>query len=217
MMGDFTANPFTIIFGLALISLLPILVSIGTAFLKFVVVFNLLKNAIGIQQIPPTIVVNGLALIIALYVMAPVLTQTLDLAQSQPDFTNTEFLGFMLTEGSQPYREFLQRNTSQEMLDLFKSMAVTLWPEDMSKSIDDHNFFILLPAFTLTELQEAFEIGFIIYVPFLVVDIIVSNILLAMGMMMMSPMTISLPFKLLLFVVIDGWSLLLNNLALTYV
>ena len=123
----------------------------------------------------------------------------------------------MLTEGAQPYREFLQRNTSQDMLDLFKSMAVTLWPEDMSNSIDEHNFFILLPAFTLTELQEAFEIGFIIYVPFLVVDIIVSNILLAMGMMMMSPMTVSLPFKLLLFVVVDGWSLLLNNLALTYV
>ena len=215
-MGEFTANPFTIIVGLALISLLPILVSIGTAFLKFVVVFSLLKNAIGIQQIPPTIVVNGLALIITLYVMAPVITQTVDLAQSQPEIADGEFLSFMLAEGAQPYREFLQRNTGQDMLDLFKSMAVTLWPEDMSKSIDDHNFFILLPAFTLTELQEAFEIGFIIYVPFLVVDIIVSNILLAMGMMMMSPMTVSLPFKLLLFVVVDGWSLLLNNLALTY-
>ena len=127
-----------------------------------------------------------------------------------------QFIGFMLDEGSEPYRRFLQRNTSQDMLDLFKSMAFNLWPESMSESINDRSMFILLPAFTLTELQEAFEIGFIIYVPFLVVDLVVSNILLAMGMMMMSPMTISLPFKLLLFVFVDGWTLLLTNLALTY-
>lgn len=213
---DFTANPFTIIVTLALVSLLPILVSIGTAFLKFVVVFNLLKNAIGIQQIPPAIVVNGLALIIAAYIMAPVLAETYDLAKDRADFTDMQFIGFMLDEGSEPYRRFLQRNTSQDMLDLFKSMAVNLWPESMSESINDRSMFILLPAFTLTELQEAFEIGFIIYVPFLVVDLVVSNILLAMGMMMMSPMTISLPFKLLLFVFVDGWTLLLTNLALTY-
>ena len=213
---DFTANPFTIIVTLALVSLLPILVSIGTAFLKFVVVFNLLKNAIGIQQIPPAIVVNGLALIIAMYIMAPVLAETYELAKGRTDFTDMQFIGFMLDEGSEPYRRFLQRNTSQDMLDLFKSMAFNLWPESMSESINDRSMFILLPAFTLTELQEAFEIGFIIYVPFLVVDLVVSNILLAMGMMMMSPMTISLPFKLLLFVFVDGWTLLLTNLALTY-
>ena len=215
-MGDLTANPFTLILGLALLSLLPILVSIGTAFLKFVVVFNLLKNAIGIQQIPPTVVVNGLALIMALYVMAPVLFETFELVQTQTSLTDMKFLRFMLAEGSEPYRDFLQHNTSPEMLALFKSMAVKLWPESMFQSINDENFFILLPAFTLTELQEAFEIGFIIYVPFLVVDIVVSNILLAMGMMMMSPMTISLPFKLLLFVFVDGWSLLLSNLTLAY-
>ena len=215
-MGDLTANPFTLILGLALLSLLPILVSIGTAFLKFVVVFNLLKNAIGIQQIPPTVVVNGLALIMALYVMAPVLFETFELVQTQTSLTDVKFLRFMLAEGFDPYRGFLQHNTSPEMLALFKSMAVKLWPESMFQSINDENFFILLPAFTLTELQEAFEIGFIIYVPFLVVDIVVSNILLAMGMMMMSPMTISLPFKLLLFVFVDGWSLLLSNLTLAY-
>ena len=207
----------TIVITLALVGLMPIIVSIGTAFLKFVVVFSLLKNAIGIQQIPPTIVVNSLAMIIAGYIMAPVFIETYDLAQgSGVSLSDGSFLSFMAGEGAEPYRRFLQHNASQDMIDLFKTMAQELWPEHVQHKITDDNFFLLLPAFTLTELKEAFEIGFIIYVPFIVVDIVVSNILLAMGMMMMSPMTISLPFKLLLFVFVDGWTLLLNNLALTY-
>ena len=207
----------TVIITLALVGLMPVIVSIGTAFLKFVVVLSLLKNAIGIQQIPPTIVVNSLAMIIAAYIMAPVFIETYELAQSKGvSLSDGSLLSFVAGEGAEPYRRFLQHNSSQDMLDLFKNMARELWPENVQHKIDDNNFFVLLPAFTLTELKEAFEIGFIIYVPFIVVDIVVSNILLAMGMMMMSPMTISLPFKLLLFVFIDGWTLLLNNLALTY-
>ena len=211
------SNLLTVITVLTVIGLMPIVVSIGTAFLKFVVVFNLLKNAIGIQQIPPAIVVNSLAMIIAGYIMAPVVMETYDIAvQNNMSLLDSRFLGFMLGEGAEPYRRFLLHNSSPDMLDLFKNMASSLWPEHMHHRIDDNNLFLLLPAFTLTELKEAFEIGFIIYVPFIVVDIVVSNILLAMGMMMMSPMTISLPFKLLLFVSIDGWTLLLNNLAMTY-
>ncbi|MDE0284824.1 MAG: type III secretion system export apparatus subunit SctR [Gammaproteobacteria bacterium] len=207
----------TIVITLALVGLMPIIVSIGTAFLKFVVVFSLLKNAIGIQQIPPTIVVNSLAMIIAAYIMAPVFIETYELAQGRGvSLADGSFLSFMAGEGAEPYRRFLQHNTSQDMIDLFRNMALELWPENVHHRITDDNLFLLLPAFTLTELKEAFEIGFIIYVPFIVVDIVVSNILLAMGMMMMSPMTISLPFKLLLFVFVDGWTLLLNNLALTY-
>ena len=216
-MEDILGNPITLVIGFALISFLPMAFSVGTAFLKIVVVFNLLKNAIGIQQIPPMMVINGLALVIAVYVLMPVIVEVLALVEARGGAYDAEFMLYMINEGSEPYRRFLINNTNDNMLTLFKTMAMELWPESMHDSVNNENFIILLPAFTLTELQEAFEIGFIIYVPFLVVDIVVSNILLAMGMMMMSPMTISLPFKLLLFVFVDGWTLLLNNLVLTYV
>ena len=215
-MNELASNPFTFIAVVFLMSLLPIIVSIGTAYLKFVVVFNLLKNAIGIQQIPPMMVVNALSLIMAVFILSPVLTQVFTLAQEYPGELDVKFMSFFLSEGIEPYRQFLLRNTNPEILNVFKTMASEIWHEDTHHQIHNDNLFILMPSFALTELQEAFEIGFIIYLPFIVIDLIVSNVLLALGMMMMSPMTISLPFKLLLFVFIDGWALLLNNLVLSY-
>ncbi|SUB27956.1 type III secretion system protein YscR [Yersinia pseudotuberculosis] len=163
---------------LFMLSVLPLLVVMGTAFLKLSVVFSLLRNALGVQQVPPNIAIYGLALV--------------------------------------PYRDFLQRNTDIEQVTFFNDIVQNKWPERYRDSVKPDSLLILMPAFTLSQLNEAFKIGLLLFLPFVAIDLIVSNILLAMGMMMVSPMTLSLPFKLLVFVLVDGWSLVLGQLVGSY-
>ena len=210
-------DTFNLIIGLALVGLVPFIVVMATSFVKIAVVFSLLRNALGVQQIPPNMALYGLAVILTLYIMAPVGFQIVEYVQKNNVTieNKSSFEGF-INEGLDSYRGFLQRQIRDPQRVFFLETAKELWPEDFSSRLEEDSLFVLLPAFTVSELTRAFEIGFLIYLPFIVIDLIVSNILLAMGMMMVSPMTISLPFKLLLFVLLDGWTKLTQGLVLSY-
>ena len=210
-------NPITLITLLFVFGLIPFLVVMTTSFVKLVVVFFLIRNALGIQQIPPNIVLHGLALILTVYIMAPVVTDVVQLAeQVDLEKATAEQLIELGAQSLTPYQEFLAKHAGQTETQFFIDTALRIWPSEERDNATADNLLILIPAFTLTELKEAFEIGFLIYLPFVAIDLIVSNILLAMGMMMVSPMTISLPFKLLLFVLLDGWTQLISGLVLSY-
>lgn len=210
-------SPTTLILVLGGLSIMPFLVVMATSFAKLVIVFSLIRNALGIQQIPPNMALNGLALILTIYIMMPVMTASYDiLAKEDIDFNDKVALAQTFETASQPYRAFLLKNSSPKEREFFMETAYDLWGEEHAKNLKEDHLLILMPSFTVSELTTAFEIGFLIYLPFIVIDLIISNILLAMGMMMVSPMTISLPFKLLLFVFLDGWTYLVHGLVLSY-
>ncbi|WP_062268368.1 type III secretion system export apparatus subunit SctR [Endozoicomonas arenosclerae] len=209
-------SPFYLMVPLALMALIPFMAVMGTSFLKLVVVFSILRNATGLQQIPPNIAMNALAIILTLYIMAPVGYQAYELLE--PEKLNFDDLSWIETVklASEPYKQFLKDNTNENERNFFLKSARLLWPKKYQQELSGDDFIVLLPSFCITELTKAFQIGFLLYLPFIVIDLIVSNILLAMGMMMVSPMTISLPFKLLLFVLLDGWTRLIQGLILSY-
>ncbi|WP_092402354.1 MULTISPECIES: type III secretion system export apparatus subunit SctR [Candidatus Ichthyocystis] len=200
------------------LSLVPFLIVSSTSFLKISVVVNLVRNAIGVQQIPPNIVVYSLSLILSAYVMAPVANKIYDevivpghsITHSYPEF----FRAF--SKAVEPVRGFLKANSSVHQVVFFYSTAKRLWTKESMGNTKQTDFIILIPAFMLTELVEAFKIGFLLYLPFLVIDLVISNLLLAMGMMMVSPVMISLPIKLLLFVMADGWTRIVHALVSSY-
>ncbi|MGT3157657.1 type III secretion system export apparatus subunit SctR [Yersinia enterocolitica] len=202
---------------LFLLSLLPLLMVMGTSFLKLSIVFSLLRNALGVQQVPPNIAIYGLALVLTIFIMAPV---GLDVHARLQDEPLPNDLGALLhhidEHALEPYRDFLQRNTDAAQVHFFNDIVQTKWSVRYRDTIKPNSLLILMPAFTLSQLTEAFKIGLLLYLPFVAIDLIVSNILLAMGMMMVSPITISLPFKLLIFILIDGWGLLLGQLVGSY-
>lgn len=211
-------NPLYLIGSLALLGLAPFLLMMVSSYVKIVVVTSLVRNALGVQQVPPAMVMNGLAIILTVFIMAPVGMDTKVLLEEQRFSESpkpSEMLEIMQTI-SPPLRQFLEKNTSPAILQEFIGTARRLWPEHQRQSITRDNIFILVPAFTITELTKAFQIGFLLYLPFVAIDLIISNVLLAMGMMMVSPMTISLPFKLLLFVTLDGWLKISQGLLLSY-
>ncbi len=214
---DSLPDPATLIVLLGALSMLPFLVVMGTCFVKLIVVFALVRNALGIQSIPPNIALHGLALVLTAYIMMPVGMESYDNLVGQ-DFTleNPESLEAAASAAVVPYRKFLAAHANESQIAFFIDAAGKLWGDEYEHERTRDNMFILIPAFVVGELTTAFEIGFLIYLPFIVVDLVVSNVLLAMGMMMISPMTISLPFKLLLFVFLDGWSRLVQGLILSY-
>lgn len=210
-------DPTILIAVAGVLSLAPFLVVMGTSYVKLVVVFSLVRNALGIQSIPPNIALHGIALILTLYIMAPVVNEALDnLGGQRISLDNPESIISAGGSAVVPYRKFLLKHASESQLDFFIETAQDLWGDEYQHEMTRDNLFILIPAFVVGELTSAFEIGFLIYLPFIVVDLVISNILLAMGMMMLSPVTISLPFKLLLFVLLDGWQMLIQGLILSY-
>ncbi|MDR3157683.1 MAG: type III secretion system export apparatus subunit SctR [Zoogloeaceae bacterium] len=213
-------SPVTLIILLSVLALLPFFLMMVTSYVKIVVVFSLVRNALGVQQVPPTMVLNGLAMVLTLFIMAPVGLDTWALIDKSGNVEQTvsdpEKLAPMLEAASPPLRGFLQRNTDAQTLAALEHSARRIWPERYHSLLEENSFLFLIPAFVLTELTEAFKIGFLLYLPFVVIDLIISNILLAMGMMMVSPMTISLPFKLLLFVTLDGWLKISQGLMYGY-
>ncbi|MCG8693865.1 MAG: type III secretion system export apparatus subunit SctR [Minwuiales bacterium] len=210
-------SPLTLLLIVAVVGFAPALVILGTSFIKLVIVLSLIRNALGVQQIPPNMVLNGIAIILTLYIMAPAGVASFEALQ-QVDLENAEVSEILsaLSAASEPYRQFLSKHASQAETAFFVQTAKQLWPAEMRDGASADNLLVLLPAFTVSELTAAFKIGFLIYLPFIAIDLIISNILLAMGMMMVSPMTISLPFKLLLFVMLDGWTKLIHGLVLSY-
>lgn len=210
-------DELSLIIGLILLALIPFIAVMATSFVKMAIVFSLLRNALGVQQIPPNMAIYGLSIILTLYVMAPVALATKDFLNENPiSLSANASLEYFFDEGTKPYKSFLTKHINDREKEFFNENIAKLWPAKYANSVSPDSLFILLPAFTISELTRAFEIGFLLYLPFIVIDLIVSNILLAMGMMMVSPMTISLPFKLLLFVMFDGWSRLSHGLILSY-
>ena len=249
----FNADPFSIIVLMVGLSLLPFVAMVATSYLKIVVVISLIRNALGIQSIPPNMVVNALALILTFYIMAPILGESWDIcskrlvenqasarvaeqsATSAGPIAAASGYGLLaaggaefeartkiMAEAAEPFRRFLLQETSEKQVAYFVRTAERLWAKKdadgnvVLAKVDPQGYFVLLPAFCISELTKAFQIGFLVYLPFIAIDIIISNILLAMGMMMVSPVTISLPFKLLLFVMVNGWTMLIQGLVQSY-
>jgi type III secretion protein R len=211
---------------LSLLSLLPFIIMILTSFLKIVVVLSLLRSALGVQQAPPNQVINGVAFLLSLFIMYPTGVKMYEAAQSTinqrtiPDsFLSPESSTYVIevaSAASEPLKDFLKRNSSGRHQALFYRLVYRSLPEDYRATLKPDDFIILVPSYITGQLKDAFEIGVLIYIPFFVIDLVTSNILLAMGMMMLSPVTISMPLKLFLLVMLDGWTILIEGLVKTF-
>jgi len=210
-------SPSSALITVVLLALAPFVAVMVTSFTKIVVVLSLLRNALGLQQVPPNVVMNGLALVLSIYVMYPVgLEMSSKLQGIQNIGSNTDNMLKAADQAKEPLREFLIKHSRPIERAFFLKTAQKSLSAEAAASITERDFLIVVPAFTVSELSIAFEIGFLIFLPFIVIDLVISNILMAMGMMMLSPTTVSMPFKLLLFVLIDGWVKLTHGLILTY-
>lgn len=195
---------------MASFSLIPFIFSCMTSFLRFIIVFSMLKTALGTQQVPPAIVIVGLSIILTFYTMGPVFQKMYDYGNI-PYKKNGDIV-MAIAEGSKPLKEFMMKQTRESDLEFFVSMS----QKEPPKSPDEITIWQVAPAFIISELKTSFEIGFIVFVPFIVLDLVVANILLALGMFMLSPTIISLPFKLLIFIAVDGWALIVQGLVSSY-
>lgn len=207
------------------LALLPFAIMLLTSYIKIVVVLSLLRNALGVQQSPPNAVLSGIALLMTIYVMFPTMAAMYkkgeDYMKNKPPSTlfstdSAQYIVNVIDITKEPMREFLQRNSIGKHMTGFYQLAYRSFPEEFRKDLKVNDFIILVPSFITTQLKAAFEIGVLIYLPFFVIDLVTSNILLAMGMMMLSPLTIALPLKLLLIVMVDGWTLIIQGLVLSF-
>ena len=204
-------NPvLQILIVMTVFSLLPFVFCCMTSFLRFVIVFSMLKTAMGTQQVPPSIVIIGLSMILTFYTMGPTFQRMYEMG-SIPYQQNQNIVA-AINEGSKPLKEFMMKQTRESDLAFFVELSNKVPP----KSPDDITVWQVAPAYIMSELKTAFEIGFVIFVPFIVLDLVVANILLALGMFMLSPTIISLPFKLLIFIAVDGWALIVQGLVTSY-
>ena len=201
-----------ILIGLTVLALLPSIVVMMTSFTRIIVVFGFLRNAMNTQQSPPNQVLVGLALFLTFFIMFPT-ASTINKNAVQPYLNNKITQEQALAEGEKPIREFMYNVTRQKDLKLFID-ASKIDTKNLTK--DNIPMHIVVPAFIISELKTAFEIGFLLYIPFVIIDIVVSSILMSMGMFMLPPTMISLPFKLLLFIMADGWHLLVQSLIQSY-
>ena len=210
-------NPFPLLVFATGLILVPFVVVSVTAFVKISVVLFLVRSALGVQQTPPNLVLYGVTIVLTAYVMAPVFGASMTAASEfGPGLTDPAVWPELFEVAGEPVRDFLMRFTQEGERDFFLEAARELHGPSGAEMAED-DVFILAPAFVTAELTRAFEIGVLLYLPFIVIDLVVTNILTAMGMMMVSPMVISLPFKLLLFVAADGWTRLTHGLVLSYI
>ncbi|NLT47068.1 MAG: flagellar type III secretion system pore protein FliP [Clostridiales bacterium] len=202
-----------IIILLTLISVAPFMLLMMTCFARIIIVFSFLRNALGLQQTPPNQVLIGLALFITFFIMAPVVDQINETAYQPYSEGQIETVEF-LDRASVPLKEFMLKQTTLGEVELYKGLSSrtdlqNISPQELPMSV-------VVPAFITSELKRAFIIGFLLFVPFLIIDMVVASTLMSMGIIMLPPVMISLPFKIMLFVVVDGWSLLIRTLVMTY-
>lgn len=222
--NDGTANPVVLIIVMGALALAPFALIMLTSFVKISVVLSILRNALGTQQVPPNQVITGLSLILTIFIMSPVVekmyTAAGDIGNTEAIFSekSVKTLFEASKNGREPLRDFLLRHVKKNEHALFFTWAQKMAQRNGNdpKEIQPNEFRIIIPAFVISQLTEAFTIGFLLFIPFLIIDLVVANILQAMGMFMLSPTIISLPFKLLLFVLIDGWVLLVKALVISY-
>lgn len=224
--GVFASRPLVMMMAMAALSILPFVLLLMTSFVRVAVVLSILKSALGTPQIPPTQVVTGLALIITLYVMAPTGERMYRAMEpvigkgSTAELLSIDSVSTLkdaIERAREPLRDFLLKHSAPRDRTLFLGLSLRMRTPQERAGISDRDFLIVVPSFLVSELRRAFEIGFLLFVPFLVVDMVIANLLLALGMHMLSPTTVSLPFKLLLFVVADGWQLVIRGLIESYV
>jgi len=218
---DVLGRPIALVVALALVSLLPFVFMGVTAFVKISTVLQIVRSAIGAQSVPSNTVVMALATALTLIAMAPVGQRILDrvtplVSATRGKEDTTALLEKGIDAVREPMREFLKNNASEKERARFLVVAKNARPEAERAKVAADDLTVLVPAFVVTELTEAFAIGFLVYLPFLVIDLVVANVLLALGMQMLNPTQVSLPFKLLLFVAIDGWGLLAQALVSGY-
>lgn len=216
--GFETPNLVNALLVLVAVSFIPFLAMMSTSFVKITIILSLIRNALGVQQSPPNMALHGLAMILTVYIMAPIGLETAEIAKAEGitlDSLTTagDSSGALLLK---PYKGFLERNAGAKEKGFFINYIQNSWPEKYRDTFEEDSLLILIPSFAASQLRSAFEIGFLIYVPFIVIDLVVANILLALGMMMLSPLTISLPFKILLFVLLEGWTKLIFGLVNSY-
>jgi type III secretion protein R len=213
-MGNFDASlliPVVFVLGL-----LPVFVVLATSYTKLVVVFALLKNALCLQQVPPAMVTNALALVLTVFIMYPVGQEIVDAVAAKKSDVRKVDVFDAVEAGREPLREFLERHVHEKEREFFFRTAQQYAKPEKVASITPRDLVVLLPAFAISELTEAFLIGFLIFLPFIVVDLVVANVLMALGMQMLSPTMVSLPLKVMLFVLLDGWSFLSRALVMSY-
>ena len=201
-----TAMALRVAIGLTVLSLLPAMLVCMTGFLRIIIVLSMLRHAFGMQETPPNAALLGLSLFLTLFVMAPV-AQDVNQHALQPFMQGTLSIEDAYARGAQPLRAFMVKQTREEDLALMLELSGAPKPN----TLEEVSNVQLIPAFMLSELRVAFQIGFVIFLPFLLIDLIVSSVLMGLGMMMMPPVTVSLPIKILLFVLIDGWGLVLRS------
>ncbi len=197
---------------LTTLSLAPALLIMVTSFTRIVIVLSLLRNAVGVPQLPPNQVLIGIGFLLTVFVMAPVWTTVNDQAL-QPYLAGEIDQSEALDRAEQPLRKFMLAQTRESDLELFVGLSQDTRPA----TVDDVPTYVIIPGFIVSELKTAFLMGFIIFIPFLIIDIVVSSALLSMGMMMLPPVVVSLPFKILLFVLVDGWGLIIGSLVRSFV
>lgn len=190
------------------LTLLPAMLLLMTSFTRITIVLGILRTAMGTAQTPSNQVLIGLALFLTLFIMRPVFLEIHETAV-KPFMAETMDAETAIQVAAGPFRDFMMQQTRDNDLQLFLNISNSPAPQD----INDVSYFVLLPAFVTSELKTAFQIGFLLFIPFLIIDLVVASVLMSMGMMMLSPLIISLPFKLMLFVLVDGWNLVLGTLA----
>ena len=196
---------------MTVLTLLPSLLLAATSFTRIVIVLAILRQALGMPQTPPNQILMGLALFLSFFIMSPVFIEAYDTG-IKPYLDGQADLNQAIEDGGAPLREFMAAQTREEDLSLFAGLA----DEEAYETVEEIPFRVLMPAFLTSELKTAFYIGFLTFLPFLIIDLVVASVLMSMGMMMLSPMLISLPFKIMLFVMVDGWSLLVGSLAASF-
>jgi type III secretion protein R len=219
MMSLPTADPISLFLVMLTLAVLPFAAMVVTSYTKIVVVLGLLRNAMGVQQVPPNMVLNGIAIIVSVYVMAPVLMEAAEhmgVSSGSAPPTNAQQILSAADAAREPFRRFLDKHADPHEKAFFLKSAASIWPKERAQQLKPEDLLVLAPAFLLTELKEAFRIGFLLYLAFVVIDLVIANVLLAMGLSQVTPTNVAIPFKLLLFVVLDGWAKLIHGLVLTY-
>lgn len=211
-------DPIALFMVMAVMSVVPMVAMVVTSYAKIVVVLGLLRNALGVQQVPPNMVLNGVAIMVSCYIMAPVFMDAADRMQNggSDDSSTGQQVVLAGQAFSEPFRIFLQKHADTREKEFFVKSAQAIWPAERAKQLQPNDLIVLGPAFLLTELTAAFRIGFLLYLAFTIVDLVIANVLLAMGLSQVTPTNIAIPFKLLLFISLDGWSRLVHGLVLTY-
>jgi type III secretion protein R len=217
MGSDLSNNLFSLVILTTLIGFIPFAMLLLTAYVKINVVLFVLRNALGLQQTPGNLIMSAMSAVLAVYISAPVISDVYqELRQPSAKYRTIDDLEKTFAAASKPVVAFLEKNTGIIEREFFATATEQVWGKERARKFEPNSLFVLIPAFMMHELTAAFKIGFIIYLPFLAIDLITANVLMALGMVVLSPTVIAVPFKLFLFVAIDGWNMLIRGLILSY-